>query len=206
METRTNCRGLLEQYAAQVSRLYNRSRVHILKLLHSVYSEVGFKDSPGDPKFTVFTRIDILSWACTFGHADCVRNAIRQLQSWRDAPDPHEEYLISLNLKRVVYRKTIRSGGQREWDLAWERYLKTNLGTEKHLLLYALECSKETWILSHYHEWATTENTAIRKQDTSRVLAAVAGNPMRQPYSFNTNSQRTRDLCFNAFCRVVSGI
>lgn len=67
---------------------YDRFRVYILKLLDNVYKKVGFKDTPGDQQLTVFTRIDVLSWACTFSHDDCVRNAAAQFQNWRNQPDP----------------------------------------------------------------------------------------------------------------------
>lgn len=55
---------------------------------------------------------------------------------------------ISSNLKSTVYCTAIREGGQLEWDFAWSRYLHTNVGSEKNLLLSALGCSRETWILA----------------------------------------------------------
>ncbi|XP_057331888.1 aminopeptidase N [Microplitis mediator] len=177
---------------------YDRFRVYMLKLLDNVYREVGFKDTPGDPQLTVFTRIDILLWACTFGHDDCVRNAVMQFQNWRNSPDPDTSNPISPNLKSVVYCTAIRTGGQAEWDFAWERYQKTNVGSEKDLLMYALGCSREPWILSRYLEWATTENSGIRKQDTSRVFSAVANNAIGQPlvFSFLRNQwARLRKFC-----------
>jgi hypothetical protein len=57
---------------------------------------------------------------------------------------------ISANLKNVVYCTAIRVGGQEEWDFAWQRYRKTNVGSEKDILLGALGCSREIWILSRY--------------------------------------------------------
>ncbi|XP_074096420.1 suppressor of ER stress-induced death isoform X3 [Cotesia typhae] len=164
---------------------YDRFRVYILRLLDNVYRKVGFKDMPGDPQLTVFTRIDILLWACTFGHDDCVRNAVMQFQNWRNSPDPDANNPISPNLKSVVYCTAIKTGGQAEWDFAWERYRKTNVGSEKDILMYALGCAREPWILSRYLEWATTENSGIRKQDTSRVFSAVANNPIGQPLVFS---------------------
>jgi aminopeptidase N len=59
-------------------------------------------------------------------------------------------YSISANLKNVVYCTAIRVGGQEEWDFAWQRYRKTNVGSEKDILLGALGCSREIWILSRY--------------------------------------------------------
>ncbi|XP_034944912.1 aminopeptidase Ey isoform X2 [Chelonus insularis] len=177
---------------------YDRFRVYILKLLDNVYKEVGFRDSPGDQQLTVFTRVDILIWTCTFGHDDCVRNAVTQFQNWRNSPDPDQDNPISPNLKSVVYCTAIRTGGQAEWDFAWERYQKTNVGSEKDLLLYALGCTREPWILSRYLEWAITENSGIRKQDASRVFGAVASNPVGQSLVFSflrNNWPRLKKYC-----------
>ncbi|XP_012148075.1 suppressor of ER stress-induced death [Megachile rotundata] len=164
---------------------YDKFRVYILKLLDNVYKQVGFKDNPGDPQLTVFTRIDVLTWACNFGHEDCIQNAVKQFYNWRNTPNPTQNNPISPNLKTVVYCTAIRVGGQTEWNFAWQRYLETNVGSEKDLLLHALGCTRETWLLSRYLDWAITENSGIRKQDVGRVLSSVASNAIGQPLAFN---------------------
>ncbi|XP_015604737.1 aminopeptidase Ey [Cephus cinctus] len=164
---------------------YDKFRIHALKLLDNVYKQTGFKDTPGDPQLTVFTRIDVLSWACSFGHEDCVRNAVTQFHNWRNAPNPDKNNPVSPNLKSVVYCTAMRAGGEAEWDFAWQRYLKTNVGSEKDLLLNALGCTRETWILSRYLDWAITDNSGIRKQDAARVFGSVANNVIGQPLAFN---------------------
>lgn len=63
-------------------------QIFALKLLDNVYKQTGFTDTPGDPQLTVFTRIDVLSWACSLGHEDCVRNAVTQFHNWRTTPSP----------------------------------------------------------------------------------------------------------------------
>ncbi|XP_017767304.1 PREDICTED: aminopeptidase N isoform X1 [Eufriesea mexicana] len=164
---------------------YDKFRVYVLKLLENVYKQVGFKDNRGDPQLTVFTRIDVLTWACNFGHEDCVQNAVKQFYNWRNTPNQNKNNPISPNLKMVVYCTAIRFGGQTEWDFAWQMYLETNVGSEKDLLLHALGCTRETWLLSRYLDWTITDNSGIRKQDASRVLNSIASNPVGQPLAFN---------------------
>ncbi|XP_076764198.1 suppressor of ER stress-induced death [Xylocopa sonorina] len=164
---------------------YDKFRAYVLKLLDNVYKQVGFKDSPGDPQLTVFTRIDVLTWACNFGHEDCVQNAVKQFYNWRNTPNPNKNNPISPNLKMVVYCTAIRVGGQVEWDFAWQRYLETNVGSEKDLLLHALGCTREMWLLSRYIDWTITDNSGIRKQDASRVLNSIVTNPIGQPLAFS---------------------
>ena len=164
---------------------YDKFRLYVLKLLDNVYKQVGFKDNPGDPQLTVFTRIDVLTWACNFGHDDCVQNAMNQFHNWRNTPNPNQNNPISPNLKTVVYCTAIRVGGQVEWDFAWQMYLETNVGSEKDLLLHALGCTRETWLLSRYLDWAITENSGIRKQDIGRIFNSVASNSVGQRLAFN---------------------
>lgn len=85
----------------------------------------------------------------------------------------------------MVYCTAIRAGSQVEWEFAWQRYLNTNVGSEKDLLLQALGCSREVWILSRYLDWAVTENSGIRKQDATRVFGSVARNIIGHPLAFN---------------------
>lgn len=164
---------------------YDKFRVYVLKLLDNVYKQVGFKDDLGDPQLTVFTRIDVLTWACNFGHEDCVKSAEKQFHNWRNTPNPNKNNPISPNLKMVVYCTAIRVGGQTEWDFAWQRYLETNVGSEKDLLLHALGCTRETWLLIRYLDRMITEGSGIRKQDASRVFNSIASNPIGQSLAFD---------------------
>ncbi|KAL6262287.1 hypothetical protein P5V15_007381 [Pogonomyrmex californicus] len=164
---------------------YDKFRLYILKLLDNVYKQVGFIDKVGDPQLTVFTRIDVLNWACNFGHEDCVTNAVHQFKDWRNTPNPDVNNPISPNLKSVVYCTAIRVGGQSEWEFAWQRYRGTNVGSEKDLLLQALACTREIWLLSRFVDWAVTENSGIRKQDAARVFGSIANNIVGQPLVFD---------------------
>lgn len=164
---------------------YDKLRSHFLRLLDSVYRTVGFTDNLDDPQLTIFTRVDVLTWACELGQEDCVNNAVQQFATWRNSPNPSENNPISPNLKTVVYCTAIRMGGEAEWHFMWQRYLETNVGSEKDLLLWALGCTRETWLLSRYLNWATTGNSYIRKQDLTRVFGSVANNIIGQPLAFN---------------------
>ena len=49
--------------------------------------------------------------------------------------------MINPNYKRTIICTAIENGGDEEWDFALERYLSTDLSSEKELLLSALGCS-----------------------------------------------------------------
>lgn len=83
---------------------------------------------------------------------------------------------VPLDLRSVVYCTAIRHGGDREWQFLWERYSKSNVGTEKTLILSALGCSREIWLLQRYLDWTLDESTGVRKQDRTTVFKNVARN------------------------------
>ncbi|XP_025832297.1 aminopeptidase N [Agrilus planipennis] len=157
---------------------------YMLDLTEKLYHEIGFKEKPTDSQLTIYTRFALLWRVCLLGNLDCVRNAVIQFQNWRMSPDPDRHNPISPNIKSLVYCTAIRVGGQEEWDFAWKRYAASEVGSDKEILLTALGCSREIWLLSRYLHWAVTENSGIRKQDSARVFSAVANNPVGQDLAF----------------------
>lgn len=59
-------------------------------------------------------------------------------------------FRIKPNLKYVVYCTAIREGGEAEWNFAFSQFMKTNLATEKSVLLKSMGCASQPWILSKY--------------------------------------------------------
>ena len=58
--------------------------------------------------------------------------------------------LINPNYKRSVICAAIANSGDEEWDFALERYLSTDLSSEKEMLLFALSCSSQPQALNTY--------------------------------------------------------
>ncbi|XP_044260023.1 aminopeptidase N [Tribolium madens] len=163
---------------------FDKFKKYLLDLVNDFYHELGFNENENDQHLTFYNRFEINSRACKLGVHDCIINAVQQFETWRNSPDPDKRNLISANLREIVYCAAISVGGQEEWDFAWKRYLNANVENEKEILLMALGCSKEIWILSRYLEWAITENSGIRKHDSARVFAAVASNPIGQQLAY----------------------
>lgn len=165
---------------------YDKLKDYMLSLIKGLYDDIRFHEKANDSQLTIYKRIDLLPLACNLGHQDCIRNSVREFQNWRSLPNPDKNNPISPNLKSIVYCTALKVGGQDEWEFAWQRYINSNVGSEKEILLSAMGCSKETWILSRYLDRAITENAGIRKQDAPRVFATVAiSNPIGQDLAFN---------------------
>lgn len=92
---------------------------------------------------------------------------------------------MSPNIRSVVYCTAIKHGDQIEWEFAWERFQKTSVSSEKELLLTALGCTRETWLLTRYLKMSLDDRFGIRKHDVFRVFVAVSGNVIGQPIAFN---------------------
>jgi aminopeptidase N len=82
-------------------------------------------------------------------------------------------YRIPLNLRPCIYCTAIRNGNEKQWKFLWQRYVNSNVGAEKTMIISALSCAKEQWILGRYLEWSLNA-TLVRKQDASIVFGGVA--------------------------------
>ncbi|CAD6993578.1 unnamed protein product [Ceratitis capitata] len=132
----------------------------------------------------LFKRVEILNMACHLGHRHCVLESARHFHNWIEVPNPDNNNPIPPNLRGIVYCTALQYGNEYEWDFAFERYRMSTVSTEKELLLSALGCSLEPWILSRYLRRAISGGD-IRKQDVFRVFAAVSSNVVGQQIAFD---------------------
>jgi aminopeptidase N len=78
-------------------------------------------------------------------------------------------FRISPNLKAIIYCTAISYGSEEEWDFAWKMYKMTTVASEKDLLLDALGCSRETWILARLFKNAKNVYFSIYVKITIRT-------------------------------------
>ncbi|KAG0726038.1 Aminopeptidase Ey [Chionoecetes opilio] len=98
---------------------------------------------------------------------------------------PRQHHHFTPNVKWVVYCRAVQLGGEEEWNFAWNRYLKSNVASEKSRLLSAMGCTKKQWLLARYLNMAFDDKSGIRKQDAQRVFSAVAHNDVGGPLAWN---------------------
>ncbi|XP_063599467.1 aminopeptidase N-like [Penaeus indicus] len=150
---------------------YGALRQYLLHLLIPLYDSVGFEDDLQGPHLDQYKRAMALSWTCGLGYEDCVDQSALHFDQWLNNGSA-----VSPNLKPTVYCSGIAAGGDEEWQAAWDMYLSANVAAEKAVLLSALGCTKEVWLLTRYLDMAFTEGSGIRKQDSTAVFSAVASN------------------------------
>nr|XP_053651337.1 aminopeptidase N-like isoform X1 [Cherax quadricarinatus] len=180
---------------------YGALKNYLLDILVPLYNMLGFIDSQSDPLLDQYKRQKALTWACELEHQDCLQNAAAIYAHWMNNPD--NSSIISPNLKSTVYCHAISVGGEKEWNFAWNKYLKSNVGSEKIRLLSAMGCTKQVWILSRYLEIAFSPDSGIRKQDAFRVFGAVAANEVGRPLAW-TFLQDQWDTIFEFYGKAKS--
>lgn len=118
----------------------------------------------------------ITGWACRMDVEDCVDQSLYLFKHWTKEKEPEKCNPIPADMKGLVYCLGIKYGGEKEWEFLWERYQKSNVGTEQSMILSALGCSRDVWILNRYLEMSVDPQSHIRRQDSAIVFASVARN------------------------------
>lgn len=156
---------------------YGHFKKYLKKIISSIYKKLNGLTMNEDDKFDMIKhKVLISGWACRLGISDCIETSKNLFNKWMSEEKPDEKNPISADIKSIVYCNAIRKGDEVEWDFLWERYLKSNVGAEKVLILSALGCTNELWILKRYLEWSIDSTSGIRKQDLSIVFSAVGHN------------------------------
>lgn len=83
---------------------------------------------------------------------------------------------IPRDLRGTIYCTALRNGDEHHWDFLWDRYLASNVGAEKTLILSSLGCTREVWILDKYLDMSLDAESGIRKQDMLIAYSSVIAN------------------------------
>ncbi|EEZ99339.1 aminopeptidase N-like protein [Tribolium castaneum] len=122
----------------------------------------------------------VLKWACRKTDSECAITSHRMFRDWM-------EYARTIppNIRDVVYCTAIRQGSEAEWRFAFNRYLNTSSVSEKNVLLDALGCTTQKWLLSRYLDNLVRNHSSIRIQDADRVFKSVCDNNIASTLAFD---------------------
>ncbi|KYO48834.1 hypothetical protein Y1Q_0004190 [Alligator mississippiensis] len=91
----------------------------------------------------------LLRKACWLGLQDCLDLCSELYAKWMDNPKDQ----IPAFVRRTIFCYGIAMGSDKEWEFAWEMYHHDNSTTDdKDILLYAMGCTRESWLLHRYME------------------------------------------------------
>ncbi|CAL8109596.1 unnamed protein product [Orchesella dallaii] len=192
-ETFLDAFGYIGQMLSK-SPIHGTFKAFVRDLVHKQYQRVGFTESSSDPLLLKLHRTNMIRWACNMEHEDCIANAAQLFTTWMNKADPDNDNPIPTNFRRTIYCSAIKRGGQKEWDFLWQRYLKSNVASDKSSIMISLSCSKDPWILNRYLLWATSEGSGIRKQDGPSVVRTVASQEIGNYVAFNFIREKWLDM------------
>ncbi|XP_058833105.1 aminopeptidase N [Topomyia yanbarensis] len=118
--------------------------------------------------------VQIAAWACKFDVGDCVQRSVALFASWMAVEDPDSSNPVPRDLRSVVYCNAIRNGKETEWNFLWKRYLNSNVGSEKVMIIGSLSCTREIWLVERFLQWSLNSTSGVRKQDTTILFSGVA--------------------------------
>ncbi|XP_053982907.1 endoplasmic reticulum aminopeptidase 1-like isoform X1 [Hylaeus volcanicus] len=147
---------------------YKRYVTFFKKLLTPVVSSVSWGDEGSHLKKLL--RIAVLQSAVSVNLPEVVNQAKYRFQNWMSRGDTIAPYI-----RDVVYVAGIKVGGEKEWDYCWEYYQKTQVPSEKRIMLQALGATTDSWLLQRYLLHSLNRDI-VRSQDVETVIASVASN------------------------------
>ncbi|XP_069101890.1 uncharacterized protein [Argopecten irradians] len=164
--------------------LYGQFKKFMHKIIEKPYMKLGI-DNSNSTHMESKARSIIVSTACGNEVTDCQQEASQRFQDWMDRPHLN---MIDPDVKRSVLCGGISEGGADEWDFLYKQYKQSNVANERLMMLYALGCSQQPWILSRYLALSLDTNE-VRKQDAGYVIRYVSGNPIGRDLTWSFMQQ-----------------
>lgn len=145
---------------------------YILQLFSKVYDLVKFR-APNQIEKRVLTylRINVLQWACNYGHEACKKTAVDEFLRFYNNPTEK----VHPDIRQIVYCEGIRQGSEEHFDFLWNQYLTTNMGTEQILVLQGLGCAADREQIFKLMDAISSDD--IRPQDKGSAFAYLLANP-----------------------------
>ncbi|XP_029430470.1 aminopeptidase Ey-like [Rhinatrema bivittatum] len=128
-----------------------------------------------------YNEVNAISLACSNDLEECQTLASDLFKKWMNNSNDNP---IHPNLRSSIYCSAIATGGEEEWDFAWEMFRKATVAAEADKLRMALACNSEPWILNRYLQYAL-DSTKIRKQDAISTITAIASNVVGQSLAWD---------------------
>ncbi|XP_024945317.1 aminopeptidase N-like [Cephus cinctus] len=127
---------------------------------------VGYIQHDNDEHLVKFQRINIITFACLYGSAECRSNATAILAAYLEDPIANP---ISPDLRDWVFSSGIKNANATVWNMVLDLYAKSPSLT----VINYLGLSEDEEILTNYMKLATTDNSTILKEHASDAFASI---------------------------------
>lgn len=159
---------------------YNLFSDYVLKQVASRYHQMGWP-SPGPSNEgnmlqasyqTEELQRELIMLACSFGNKQCHRQAVAYISDWISS----NKNRIPPNIRDIVYCTGVSLMDEDVWEFIWMKFHSSGAVSEKKILLEALTCSDNTFLLNRLLNLSLTSDL-VPEQDVIDVIIHVGRNP-----------------------------
>ncbi|XP_041637312.1 thyrotropin-releasing hormone-degrading ectoenzyme-like [Cheilinus undulatus] len=153
---------------------------YVLKQVASRYHQMGWPTSvPGNEGNilqasyqTEELQRELIMLACSFGNKQCHRQAVAYISDWISS----NKNRIPPNIRDIVYCTGVSLMDEDVWEFIWMKFHSSNAVSEKKILLEALTCSDNIFLLNRLLNLSLTSDL-VPEQDVIDVIIHVGRNP-----------------------------
>lgn len=151
---------------------------YVLKQVSSRYHKMGWpsnspESSVMQPSYqTEELQREVIMLACSFGNKHCHRQAVSQISDWISS----NKNRIPLNVRDIVYCTGVSLMDEDVWEFIWMKFHSSTAVSEKKILLEALTCSDDTFLLNRLLNLSLSSDL-VPDQDVIDVIIHVGRNP-----------------------------
>ncbi|XP_037837310.1 thyrotropin-releasing hormone-degrading ectoenzyme [Kryptolebias marmoratus] len=153
---------------------------YVLKQVASRYHQMGWPtNGPGSEGSvlkasyqTEELQRELIMLACSFGNKQCHRQAVAYISDWISS----NKNRIPPNIRDIVYCTGVSLMDEDVWEFIWMKFHSTSAVSEKKILLEALTCSDNSFLLNRLLNLSLTSDL-VPEQDVIDVIIHVGRNP-----------------------------
>ncbi|CAL8242637.1 unnamed protein product [Merluccius merluccius] len=115
---------------------------------------------------------ELIMLACSFGNKHCHRQAVTLISDWISS----NKNRITPNVRDIVYCTGVSLMDEDVWEFIWMKFHSSSAVSEKKVLLEALTCSDNTFLLNRLLNLSLSSEL-VPEQDLIDVIIHVGRNP-----------------------------
>lgn len=109
----------------------------IRDLMDEIYKHLTYTAKSGEKRTDIYNRVNILTWACKYGHDECIKLSKDLFESYKSGTKVHKDH------RSIVYCSAVRHGGAAEFDVLYDKLMNTDIAAEQLNLLIGMACTKD---------------------------------------------------------------
>ncbi|KTF87904.1 hypothetical protein cypCar_00046157, partial [Cyprinus carpio] len=152
---------------------------YVLRQVEPKYHKLGWPATSPQGSFmqaayqTEELQREVMMLACSFGNKHCHRQAVSLISDWISS----NKNRIPPNVRDIVYCTGVSLMDEDVWEFIWMKFHSSTAISEKKVLLEALTCSDNIFLLNRLLNLSLTSDL-VPDQDVIDVIIHVGRNPL----------------------------